>query len=203
MYTVCTQRELLARPSADLVDGLVRLEKAVDRARPLRGKHRAGLAGGIAELSGLLTSEREDLPPDYMSRPPHLAAYLRWFLPWNIHRQGRLLQGLELDLPDEPRVLDVGAGPLTFAIALWLARPDLRERPLQLVAVDRSEAALKAAVESDPAPRFANEFYADVRWRDSEPEIALAHFRKEIEIRPDAEFSRSGVMSILKRWPRR
>lgn len=62
---------------------------------------------------------------------------------------------------------------------------------------EKSEAVLKAAVESDPAPRFANEFYADVRWRDSDLEVALAHFRKELEIRPDAGFSRSGVMAIL------
>ena len=137
-------QQLLPGPSADLVDGLVRLERAVDRAQPLKGKHRASLPGGVAELSEMLTSERDQLPPDYMSRPVHLAAYLRWFLPWNVYRQGRLLQGLPLELPAEPRVLDLGAGPLTFACALWLARPELRERPVTILAVDRSEAALKA-----------------------------------------------------------
>ena len=137
-------KHLLPGPSADLVDGLARLEQAVDRAQPLKGKHRASLPGGVVELSEMLTSERDRLPPDYMSRPVHLAAYLRWFLPWNVYRQGRLLQGLPLKLPPEPRVLDLGAGPMTFACALWLARPELRERPLVLLAVDRSEAALKA-----------------------------------------------------------
>ncbi|RKZ11390.1 ribosomal methyltransferase [bacterium] len=135
---------LLPSPSSDLVAGLVRLEQAIDRARPLRGKHRATLPREVATLSEMLTYERDSLPPDYMSRPAHLSAYLRWFLPWNIYRQGRLLAGLPLDLPAEPRLLDVGAGPLTFACALWLARPELRDRPLQILAVDRSEAALKA-----------------------------------------------------------
>lgn len=139
-----TGQQLLPGPSADLVDGLVRLEKAVDRALPLKGKHRAALPGGINDLSEMLTSERDRLPPDYMSRPVHLSAYLRWFLPWNVYRQGRLLQGLDLEMPDEPRVLDLGAGPLTFACALWLARPELRTRALTVLAVDRSDAALKA-----------------------------------------------------------
>lgn len=139
-----TNSNLLPAPSADLVNGLARLEGILGRVLPLKGKHRASLPGGVADLSEMLTTERDRLPPDYMSRPPLLSAYLRWFLPWNIYRQGRLLQGLDLDLPAEPRVLDLGAGPLTFACALWLARPELRSRPLTLVAVDRSEAALKA-----------------------------------------------------------
>jgi RsiW-degrading membrane proteinase PrsW (M82 family) len=62
---------------------------------------------------------------------------------------------------------------------------------------EKSESALKAAAGKEPAARFANEFYADIRWRDSDLEVALAHFQKEIEIRPETTFSRSGVMSIL------
>lgn len=135
---------LLPAPPADLVDGLARLETIVAGAMPLKPKHRAMLPRGVAALSALLTTDREDLPRDYMARPEHLAAYLHWFLPWNVYRQGRLLAGLGLDLPAGSRILDMGAGPLTFLHALWLACPELRAREVHYEAVDRAEPALKA-----------------------------------------------------------
>ncbi|HPF70653.1 MAG TPA: small ribosomal subunit Rsm22 family protein [Candidatus Krumholzibacteria bacterium] len=135
---------LLPAPPGDLVDGLVRLAAVLGDAYPLRPKHRAGLPQGVAALSAMLTVDRDDLPRDYMARPEFLAAYLHWFLPWNIYRQGRLLAGLGPDLPAGTRILDLGAGPLTFLHALWMSCPDLRGRTLHYEAVDRSEPALKA-----------------------------------------------------------
>ncbi|MCP4572312.1 MAG: rRNA methyltransferase [bacterium] len=149
---------ILPEPSAPLAEGSAHLREALNKALPLRPKHRAALPGGIARLSNLLTVDRDQLPPDYMSRPEHLAAYLHWFLPWNVQRQGRLLEGLSLDLPAGARILDLGAGPFTFLVALWLARPELRERELRYLAVDRAEPALKAgrrlfqALAGDDAP---------------------------------------------------
>jgi len=149
---------LLPPASAELAEGLAALRNVIDVAMPLKSKHRAALPGGVARLSALLTTEREHLPPDYMARPEHLSAYLHWFLPWNVYRQGRLLQGLDLDLPAGARILDLGAGPLTFLIALWLARPDLRDRELHYLAVDRAESALRtgrtifAAVAGEKTP---------------------------------------------------
>lgn len=151
---------VLPGPSAALVEGLSQLRAALDAALPLRPKHRAALPRGIARLSALLTTERDRLPADYMSRPEHLAAYLHWFLPWNVLRQGRLLGGLALDPPVGARILDLGAGPLTFALALWLARPELRDRELSVLAVDRSEPALKAG-----RRLFAAVAGADAPWR--------------------------------------
>jgi len=135
---------ILPVPSAPLAEGSAHLRSVLDAVLPLQPRHRAALPGGIARLSALLTTDRDSLPPDYMSRPEHLAAYLHWFLPWNIQRQGRLLQGLDLDLASGARILDLGAGPCTFLAALWLARPELRERELRYLAVDRAEPALKA-----------------------------------------------------------
>lgn len=135
---------LLPGPPADLVDGLARLEGLLAEVLPLRPKHRAALPGGVTRLSAMLTAERDDLPRDYMTRPEHLAAYLHWFLPWNIYRQGRLLAGLPLDLADGARIVDLGAGPLTFLLSLWLARPDLRGRALRYEGVDQAEPALRA-----------------------------------------------------------
>ncbi len=149
---------LLPEPTAPLTEGLAHLRQALDAVLPLRPKHRAALPGGVARLSTFLTTDRDRLPPDYMARPEHLAAYLHWFLPWNVYRQGRLLQGLGLDPPAGSRLLDLGAGPCTFLVALWLARPDLRERELRYLAVDRAEPALKAgrrlftAVAGDRSP---------------------------------------------------
>ena len=114
---------LFPLPSAELLDGLAALPRALSRAFPLKAKHRAALPGGIRKLSDFLTVDRENLPRDYMTRPEYLAAYLHYFLPWNIYRQGRLLTGLDLALKPGARVVDLGAGPLTFLLALWLARP--------------------------------------------------------------------------------
>lgn len=131
-------------PTADLRQGLENLAGLLDKTFPLKAKHRAALPGDIRELSEYLTSDRSELPRDYMTRPQYLSAYLRWFLPWNVYRQGRLLQGLGLSLEPRARVLDFGAGPLTFAHALWLARRDLREQEVDYLAFDRAEPVLKA-----------------------------------------------------------
>lgn len=134
---------LLPKPPAELVDGLAALEPMLARVFPMRKRHRAALPSGIEQLSEYLTLDRESLPRDYMARPEFLSAYLHWFLPWNIYRQGRLLAGLQLDLPAEARIVDVGSGPLTFLQALWLGRPELRDRRLNYMAIDRAEPALK------------------------------------------------------------
>nr|MEE4269211.1 rRNA methyltransferase [Candidatus Krumholzibacteria bacterium] len=131
-------------PDAVFQKGLTELEPILRRVFPLKAKHRAQLPGGVRRLSAFLTVERENLPPDYMTRPEYLAAYLNYFLPWNIYRQGRLLQGLGLDLPENARILDLGAGPLTFLQALWMACPQLRARKLTYEGVDRAESVLKA-----------------------------------------------------------
>ena len=137
-------QSLLFPPAgAELRAGLADLPRLLDAALPLSRKHRAALPAGIADLSRLLTTDREELPGDYLTRPAVLSAYARYFLPWNIYRQGRLLTGLPLALTPGARILDVGAGPLTFALALWLARPDLRGQSLQYLGVDRSEPVLR------------------------------------------------------------
>lgn len=137
-------RRLLPPAPASLVRGLADLPAALEQAQPMRPRHRAQLPGQVAQLSEWLTTDRDDLPRDYLSRPALLSAYLNYFLPWNLLRQGRLAAGLDLQFAAGQRIVDIGAGPLTFALALWLTRPDLRELPLEILAVDRSAAALQA-----------------------------------------------------------
>ena len=138
------QDRLLPPAPASLVQGLADFPAALQHALPLRSRHRAALPSEVARLSEWLTSARDELPRDYLSRPALLAAYLHYFLPWNLYRQGRLLAGLDLQLAAGARIVDVGAGPFTFALALWLARPDLRGVPLRYLALDRAAAVLAA-----------------------------------------------------------
>lgn len=109
------------------------------KAMPLKPKHFKDLPFQIKALSKALTSERAVGPPaGYMSEDKTLAAYVWYFLPWNIYRLSRLLANLELGLPDGGSVLDLGAGPLTFVQSLWLARPDLRKKRLSFLCLDTS-----------------------------------------------------------------
>lgn len=97
----------------------------------------------IRDLSLSLTAERDGgLKPGYLSDPRTLAAYAWYFLPWNLLRLSRLLPGLACELPDDALVCDVGSGPLTFVQALWLSRPDLRQKRLRFLCTDRSRRAL-------------------------------------------------------------
>jgi len=201
---------LFPLPSAELLDGLAALPRALAAAFPLKAKHKAALPGGISRLSDYLTIDRENLPRDYMSRPEFLAAYLHYFMPWNIYRQGRLLTGLDLALKPGIRIVDLGSGPLTFLQALWLSRPGLREQELEYLAVDRSESALRTG------RKLFESLAGDCRWRvetDNKPAgqrkfkpadlLVMANFINELERAPhsgrlEAGASREALM--LERW---
>ena len=105
------------------------------------------LPNRIRDLSLSLTADREGGPrPGYLSDPRELAAYAWYFLPWNLLRLCRLLPGLDLTLPEDGLVCDLGTGPLTLPLALWLSRPDLRRTRLRFVCTDRSRRALDLGV---------------------------------------------------------
>jgi hypothetical protein len=127
--------------SRRLVD---RIPALVDETFPLPGRFRAGLPRDVAALSGLLTFSRGERDVAYLGKAPLLSAYLRYFLPWNVYRLCRLLPALPLALGDGDSIVDLGAGPLTLPLALWIARPELRERRLELRCLDKTGAALDA-----------------------------------------------------------
>jgi ribosomal protein RSM22 (predicted rRNA methylase) len=120
------------------------LPALVDRAIPLPKRFRSGLPRDVAELSRLLTSGRGDRNESYLGEGPFLSAYLRYFLPWNVYRLARLLPSLSLPLAPGSAITDLGSGPLTFPIALWISRPDLRNVPLEFRCLDRAGPALEA-----------------------------------------------------------
>ncbi len=201
---------LFPLPSAELLDGLAAMQRSLAKAYPLKTKHRAVLPGVIRQLSDYLTVNREDLPRDYMSRPDFLGAYLNYYLPWNIYRQGRLLMGLDLCLQPGARVVDLGAGPLTFLQALWLSRPGLRDQDLDYLAVDRSETALKTgrklfaamAAGSQWQIRTDNQPVGQNRFKPADL-LVMANFVNELDRAPRAGRAVEGASreeQLLERW---
>lgn len=129
---------LFPLPTADISKRMAGYADILNKIVPLKSKHMKELHYAVRDLSRALTGERSSLPNDYMGDPRSLNAYLRFFLPWNLYRLSRLFQGLDIKLPDDGVVIDLGSGPLTVAQALWIARPDLREKKLTFVNVDRT-----------------------------------------------------------------
>ena len=137
-------RRLFAPLSQDVSARLSVYPDLLRRAMPLRPGMVRELPKLVRDLSLSLTAEREGGPrPGYLSDPRILSAYSWYYLPWNLVRLSRLLPGLDLDIPDGGLVCDLGSGPLTFVQALWLSRPDLRNRRLRFACVDRSKRALE------------------------------------------------------------
>jgi ribosomal protein RSM22 (predicted rRNA methylase) len=105
-------------------------------------RHRSPLAGDVARLSALFTDARGQRRPTYMQDPSLRRAYLGFFVPHNVARIALLLRRAieEGHLPAEgaPRVLDVGAGPLSGLLACWAVWGRLGPSR----AVDLSRAAL-------------------------------------------------------------
>ena len=111
----------------------------------LSGKHRVQLGGAIKRLSHELTDQRTSRRLGYMNDAGMVSAYINYFMWWNLVRLTRLFSGLPRDafaLADGDAVLDVGSGPLTVPIALWLARPELRAKKLTFYCMDLSQTAL-------------------------------------------------------------
>ena len=131
-------------------EALERLPEALAEVRPLSAAHRRSLPEDVAALSRLLTTERGSLNRPYWSSPAFVSAYLYYFLPWNLLRLTRLLSGLPLPDPraavshgGEALLLDAGSGPLSLPLALWLARPQWREAPVRVLALDSAAQPLE------------------------------------------------------------
>ncbi len=128
---------LFSAPDEFASRGMARLFSALDEVMPMNGAQRRDLPAACRELSAMLTTDRDTLDRPYWTAPRFTSAYLRYFLPWNLVRLSSLLPGLDFGrIPDEPLILDMGSGPLTLPLALWLSRPDLRSKPVTIVASD-------------------------------------------------------------------
>lgn len=143
-------RALFPPLSAETQRILDMLPEALTKVWPLNAGHKRSLPDDVAQLSRLLTTERAGLARPYWSSPASISAYLYYFLPWNLVRLTRLLASLPLADPrtvapqgGEALLVDVGSGPLTLPLALWLARPELRSAPVRVLAMDTSSQPLE------------------------------------------------------------
>ncbi len=118
----------------------------VQGVQPLNSKQLRLLPQNIRQMSHELTDERFSRKSGYMNEATRLSAYTRYFMWWNLVRLTQVFSGLPKDtfsmLKDDSYCLDLGSGPLTLPIALYLARPELRSKKLNWYCVDISQNAL-------------------------------------------------------------
>ncbi len=134
----------LSAETQKLLEGFPELAQSV---MPLDSRKLHQLPADIRSLSHELTDERSERRVGYMNEPPVLSAYIRYYMWWNLVRLTRLFSGLSPALDDGDAAVDLGSGPLTLPIALWMARPELRSKKIVWYCVDLSQNALSAGEE--------------------------------------------------------
>ena len=129
-----------ARRILENFDGIIRTNL------PLSSKQLLLLPRNIKELSHCLTDERSKRRLGYMNDNVMLSAYAYYFLWWNLFRLTSVFSALDENvfsfLHDESVCLDIGSGPLSVPLALYLARPELRAVKLTWYCMDTSQNAL-------------------------------------------------------------
>ena len=143
---------------------LENFDDILQNIKPLSSKQLYQLPNLIKELSHQLTDERSYRHNGYMNQTVMLTAYSRYFMWWNLFRLTNLFRGFPKNcfdfLKDEDYCLDLGSGPLTIPVALWLSRPELRKKKLTWYCTDISQTALSLGEEiylSVVAKTLANE----------------------------------------------
>ena len=123
-------------------------DQIAQSAMPANSKQLVIIPKIIRELSHQMTDDRGSRRLGYMNEKTLLSAYVRYFMWWNLVRLARLFANLDFDfLSDGDVCLDIGSGPLTLPCALWLARPDLRQKKLVWYVMDISQGALSVGEE--------------------------------------------------------
>ncbi|MBO4437867.1 MAG: hypothetical protein J5798_00835 [Spirochaetaceae bacterium] len=121
-------------------------DEIIQSESPLNSKQLCALPYKIRDLSHELTDTRGKRRLGYMNSKESIAAYVRYFSWWNLYRLCSVLESLPAGafdfLGDGDAVLDIGSGPLTAVIALWLSRPELRQKKLNIIVTDLSHNAL-------------------------------------------------------------
>lgn len=123
-------------------------DQIAQAAMPANSKQLVALPKIIRELSHQMTDDRGSRRLGYMNEKTFLASYVRYFMWWNLVRLARLFSNLDFNFLSGGGVcLDIGSGPLTLPCALWLARPDLRQKKLVWYVMDISQLALSLGEE--------------------------------------------------------
>ncbi|MBR7064651.1 MAG: hypothetical protein IKI31_05865 [Treponema sp.] len=121
-------------------------DKIIQDVFPSSLKQKRNLSKVIKNLSHELTDERSERRLGYMNETEKLSAYINYFSWWNIFQFVRLFSSLGESafsfLNDDDVCVDIGSGPLTVVIALWLSFPMLRSKKLKWYCIDVSQKAL-------------------------------------------------------------
>ncbi len=129
----------------DAVNVLENFDQIVQGVRPLNSRQMQNLSKDIRALSHQLTDERETRRAGYMNANQELSAYVRYFSWWNLVRLTRVFSNISsaaFNLKDGDVILDIGSGPLTVISALWLSRPELRNKKLTVYTMDISQSTM-------------------------------------------------------------
>ena len=115
-------------------------DQLVEDIRPLNSRQLQQLPQNIRNLSHQMTDDRAARRLGYMNENVQLSSYVRYFTWWNLVRLTRLFANLpQQSFPASDSVcLDLGSGPLTVVMALFLARPELRRLKLSWYCLDVS-----------------------------------------------------------------
>jgi len=127
--------------SANIIENF---DQVIQSVRPLNSKQIQQLPDNIRMLSHQLTDDRSSRRLGYMNENIQLSSYVRYYTWWNLVRLTRLFSNLPTEaFPSTDSIcLDLGSGPLTVVIALWLARPELRKLKLTWYCLDVSQNSL-------------------------------------------------------------
>ena len=127
----------LDKKSQELLENF---DRVVQGVRPLNSKQLQKLPENIKELSHQLTDQRSERRLGYMNESVQLSSYVRYYTWWNLVRLTKLFSNLPAaSFPNKECIcLDIGSGPLTLVISLWLSRPELRNINLTWYCLDVS-----------------------------------------------------------------
>ena len=128
--------------SSSSVDTVIlsNFDEIIQGVRPLNSRQLQQLPDNIRALSHQLTDQRSERRLGYMNDTVQLSSYIRYYTWWNLVRLTKLFSNLpDAVFPAKDCIcLDLGSGPLTVVIALWLARPELRKLNLTWYCLDVS-----------------------------------------------------------------
>ncbi|MES2503340.1 MAG: small ribosomal subunit Rsm22 family protein [Myxococcota bacterium] len=107
-----------------------------------KSKHPSNLVADIRQLWKALTVDRSESLSDYFRKPGLRRAYLGYYMPLYAVKIARLLDSLNLPFK-APRVLDLGAGPLSATLGAYLSFGELGK----VMAVDQDLGPMRSGLE--------------------------------------------------------
>ena len=130
----------LTKEEYDLINSFLQF---VDPVLNLSKKQKDETYRNIRKLFHHLTDERTDRSYDYLNNPRDLSSYIYYYLWWNLYRLVSLFNSIKFNLKDGSIVGDFGSGPLTSVLALWISKPELRNKEITFYCVDISSKVMK------------------------------------------------------------